>query len=126
MYLTTIQDSPLHPNPNIVFPGAVLEEEDLPFSSRYQPLPTATHPNSTVLNRNPQTIQAPKAKSNPKQAYPKIHLRVFFFFCTVFRNYSLNQPAIYQMLLQSPYLRIFYFMASTPSNLRWGLCVKCR
>jgi len=61
-----------------------MEEEDLPFPSRCQPFPTATHPNSTEHNRTPQTIQAPKGKNNPKQAYPKMQLRVFFFFCTLF------------------------------------------
>jgi hypothetical protein len=46
-----------------------------------------------ICRLNLQTIQTPNQESNPKQAYPKIALRVFFFFCTLFRKYSLNQPA---------------------------------
>jgi len=82
----------------------MLEEEELPFPSRCQPFPTATHPNSTIHNRNLQTIQALNNESNLKQAYSEILLRVFFFFCTVFKKYSLNQPAFSQLRLQFPYL----------------------
>jgi hypothetical protein len=42
---------------------------------------------------NLQPIQALNKESNSKQAYPKMQLQVFFFFCTQFRKYSLNQPA---------------------------------
>jgi hypothetical protein len=69
------------------------EEEDLPFPALFQPFPTATKPNSAFCNLNLQIQQTLKGKSNPKQAYPKMHLRVFFFFCTLFRKYNLNQLA---------------------------------
>jgi hypothetical protein len=91
-----------------------MEEEDLPLLNRCQPLPTATHPYSDLHKRIQQTFKALKAKKNLKQAYPKILHRVFFFFCTLSRKYSLNQPAFSQMLLQFPYLLTFFLMASTP------------
>jgi hypothetical protein len=43
-----------------------MEEEDLPFSSRYQPFPAATETNSDFCSLNLQTFQALKAKSNSK------------------------------------------------------------
>jgi hypothetical protein len=58
-----------------------------------------------ILRHNLQPIQAPINESNPKQAYSKILHQVFFFFCTVSRKYSLNQPAFSQMHLRFPYLR---------------------
>jgi hypothetical protein len=69
------------------------------------PFPAATEPNSAFCNLNLQIQQTLKSKNNPKQAYPKKQLRVFFFFCTLFRKYSLNQPAFCQLLLHFPYLR---------------------
>jgi hypothetical protein len=57
-----------------------MEEEDLPFSIRFQPFCDATKTNSDFCSRMLQTIQAPKDKRTPKQAYQKMQLRVFFFF----------------------------------------------
>jgi hypothetical protein len=80
------------------------EEEDLPFPTLFQPFSAATEPNSAFCNLNLQIPQTLKVKSNPKQAYPKMQLRVFFFYCTLFRKYNLNQLAFNQILLQFPYL----------------------
>jgi hypothetical protein len=57
-----------------------LKEEDLPFLSRCQPLPAATNPNSDGHSRILQTPQTLNGKNNPKQAYPKMQLQLFFFF----------------------------------------------
>jgi hypothetical protein len=46
-------------------------EEDCDFSSLFQPFPDATNTFCDFYNRNLQTIQALKGKSNLKQAYPK-------------------------------------------------------
>jgi hypothetical protein len=48
-----------------------LEEEDLDFSSLFQPFSDATKTNSAFCRLNLQTIQTLKAKSNPNQAHPK-------------------------------------------------------
>jgi hypothetical protein len=48
-----------------------MEEEDLDFSSLFQPFSDATKTNSAFCRLNLQTNQALKARSNPNQAYPK-------------------------------------------------------
>jgi hypothetical protein len=85
-----------------MFFGLIWEEEDLPFLNRCQPFAAATDPNSDVRSRILQIFLTLKAKINSKQAYSRILLRVFFFFCTLFKKYSLNQKAFNQMLLQLP------------------------
>jgi hypothetical protein len=48
-----------------------MEEEDWDFYNRSQTFQDATKTNSAFYRRILQIIQALKAKSNPKQAYPK-------------------------------------------------------